>query len=179
MDLSQRKQEALARKAAAEKSLTDEDRSEQAQRAEIAAIEAEARTAEAAKRELDLDRRFDAAQAALPDAKLRSVSIQEFPDSFVVRYSGKAHGRFIDETTRQARREQSGQPADYTTPKRQYALAVVVDWNGRTAYDDLGSTELTADLSKYLSANPGLLIPITDAAATLAGIVSEEKKSRA
>jgi hypothetical protein len=175
-DLSEAIKAARERKAKAEAAITDEDRQEQAQRAELAQLEREARAAEDGKRDLDLGRRLDAAQAACPDAKLKSIAPVEFTDTFIIRYSGKAHGDYVNETTRQMRREQSGQKADYVTARRTYALQVIIDWNGETAYDDLGNADLTRRLGKYLTDNPGLLTPITDAAGMLAGIVSEEKK---
>jgi hypothetical protein len=178
MDLTKQIEEAKARKAKALTALTEEDWIEKAQRDELAQIDREAKTAEETKRELDLARRLDAAHEALPDKKLKSVAPVEFPDTFVICYSGKAHSDYQNEQTRQMRREQNGQKANYELARRTYALAVVIDWNGRADYGELGDPDMTRQLGKYLDENPGLLTPITEAAATLAGIISEEKKSR-
>jgi hypothetical protein len=177
IDLKLKLEAAKAAAAAAETLLTDSDKLEIEQRVEIAKLEGVARTAAIAKRDLELDRRYDAASEAMPDAKLDKLTVQEFPeDAFVLKYSGKAHADFESALRRAKAGETQKHPADFAPPRRQYALRVVVDWNGRTNYDGTDS-QFSVDLAKYLTENPGLVTPITEMASTLAGIVAEERKS--
>jgi hypothetical protein len=175
MDLKDRLEAAKARKAAAEAALTEDDRNEIAVRAEVSKIENEALDAERTKRSVELDRRLDAAREAMPGAKLDRLTVQEFPDAFVICYKPKSHARFVD-ALRRSQIGGHGKTADFDTARLQYALEVVVDWNGRADYAGQDS-ERTNTLRAYLIENPGILSPITDLAATMAGIVAEERKS--
>jgi hypothetical protein len=176
MDHKDRLEAARARKAAAEAALSEADALEIEQRAEVERIEEDARALETKKRDLSLTQRLELAREAMPEAKLRGVAIQEFPDTFVVRYKPAAHSAFLGSQRQAQMADQQGKRGDWVTGRRQYALATVVDWNGRSNYNGTDS-QLTDDLRKYLTEHEGLVTAITNVAAELAGIVAEERKS--
>lgn len=172
MDLTERLQEAKARKQLAEEAITEGDRIEIAQRQELANIEEEARKVELKRRQLDLDRRVDAARQALgPEIPVRGILMDEYPDSFVVMADGVAHAKWSNAI---AMFNAVGK-GDRLEIGREYARAVVYDWNGEVFGDD--ATELTHKLDRRLTEKPGFVSPITNAAADLAGVFAEARKS--
>lgn len=171
MDLDSKIAQAKARRDTAAALLTVEDKEEQAKREELAQVLAEAEKAESAKRDLDLDRRMDRAMDALGEAaKLKSLAIQEYEDTFIIQRNGKAHSAWVDAL----RAAGLGKKVDRPAADRKYAVAVVYDWNGET---DFEKTDLGARLIKFLTDNPGVVSPIVDCASKLNGVFQEEQKS--
>jgi len=163
---------AKARLEAAKASLSDADRAEIEGRDQVAQIETEARAEELRKRDLDLDRRLDAAREALGEkAGLEAVAIESFPDTFIVQRNSKAHAKWAEDI---AKVSQSGK-GDRATIHRAYAVTAIYDWNGKVGGDD--DSEFTVRLNKYLTENPGMVTPITNALANLAGVFASERKS--
>jgi 23S rRNA G2069 N7-methylase RlmK/C1962 C5-methylase RlmI len=163
--------QAKARLEAAKAALTDDDRAEISGRDEIAKIEAEAKAEEIRKRDLDLDRRLDAARAELGEkAGLEAVAIESFPDTFIVQRNSKAHAKWADDI---AKASQSGK-GDRAAINRAYAVSGIYDWNGVIGGED---SEFTHKLAKYLTENPGMVTPITNALANLAGVFASDRKS--
>ncbi len=168
-DRIEQEKEALEKAKAA---LTDADRAEIAQREELATLQREREKQEFIKREVELERRLDEARETLGvDVKVKGVMVREFSDTFIVKRNGKAHATWSDAIAKAAQNKS----IDRATIHRNYAVAVVHDWSGLHDFDD--NAESTNKLRAYLTANPGLVIPITDAAAELAGIFAEERKS--
>lgn len=172
MDLTSRKAAAAARLEQAKSALSDGDLSEIAERAEIDKLEDEAKAEESKRRELELARRLDSAREALgPDAGLEAVAIIGFPDTFIVRRDGKAHAKWHAAMIKSHRPDSKIEPL---TVSLTYAVAVVHDWNGNVRDDN--DAEFTHKLTQYLTANPGIVTPITDVAGRLAGVFAEEFK---
>jgi hypothetical protein len=162
--------QAKAKLEEAQASLSDANRAEQAARAELEAIEAETQALAREKRDLDLARRLDASQETLGEkAVLRAVAIQNYPDTFIVRRNGKAHADWTDRVSA----ANSGKKIDLQQAARQYAAMCVCDWNGETNLDGAKGTELL----RFLQENPGIVTPLTNAAAELSGVFAEDTKS--
>lgn len=162
------KRTALAK---AKASLSESDLLEIEQRAKLAQIDEEIAEEERKARDLDLARRLDAARISLGDnAGIRAVAIEGFPDTFLVTRNSKAHGQWLDNLTKASAKNESRNKAN-----RIYACAVVYDWNGQIGGD--GDSEFTAKLNRYLEENPGIVTPINNAAAELAGVFATERKS--
>jgi hypothetical protein len=169
--IQERIDQAKVRLANAQAALSDEDRAEQTARDELARVEAETEAAEQEKRKLDLDRRLDAAKDSDPNAAFRAVGVKGFPDTFIIKRSGKAHAQWTKRLSAQAQ----GKQIDPNEIARDYALAVVYDWNGVQDFDK--NADSTSRLRKFLTDNPGVVTPLTDAAAELAGVYAAEFKS--
>jgi hypothetical protein len=163
---------ARARQAAA--ALSADDQSEIDGRAAAAKAEAEADEAEAVKRNLDLARRLDAARMAKPADTFRAFGIKGWPDTFVIRRNGAAFAAWqTAERTAMATESPTARAAQIAEARLQYAQGSVYDWNGRV----ISVAEDTLALIEYLKANPGHIVPITDAALEMAGVVAEAAKS--
>lgn len=156
---------------AAAGALTDEDKAEIELRKEVAQADAEREAAEQAKRDVDLDRRTDAAREENPGAQIAAISIDGYPDTFVLMHSAKAFAKWEADITAAIHNKK----LDKTEISRTYAVASVIDWNGIT---DFGPTSLNGyTLKEYLKKNSGMVSSITNAAAKLAGAFSEARKS--
>ncbi len=185
IDLTAKREAAKAALDAAKAALTDDDKSEIAVREEIASLEEERQTVEQTKRDVDLARRLDAAQESLGEsAKMRSVSPKEFDDTFIVVRNGKAYSDF--RAGLQAIGQ--GKKLSQSELERKYAVACIYDWNGHTDFSEIltapdkanvkgVSNTMGAELYKYLTENPGVVTPILDAVAELAGVFARERKS--
>ena len=171
MSLEQMKAAAVARLQKAESALSDEDKDEIAAREEIAQIEERATEAERKRRELDLDRRMELARVTLEGSALEGVTIQGFPDTFIVRRDGKAYATWVAAIKSEA----NGKKIDRAEIDRTLVKSCLYDWNGFTDFDV--NPQRTVDLSKYLKENPGLVTPLVDAVAKLVGVFAETRKS--
>jgi len=172
MNIQQQVAETRKRLAELQAKLSDEDRAEIAARDELAKAEQELQDERERQMILDLDRRMEKAKESLgPDAMIRAVAIKNYPDTFIVQKSVKAHKKF-NQATRDRQEGKGGRAADLDLA---YAVAVVYDWNGIVA-DELDS-EFGVKLQKYLTDNPGLITPITNAAIELMGVFAAERKS--
>jgi hypothetical protein len=169
--LSAKKQAAQARLDAAKSKLSPSDLEEIAERAALSKLEDEAKVEEERARDLDLQRRLEAAEELKPGTRFTTVAIEGLPDTFVVQCDGRAHVKWENELSKMA---QSGK-GERSAIHRGYAQSIVHDWNG-TVRDDSDS-EFTVKLVKYLTDNPGVVTPLTDAAIRLAGAVAAERKS--
>ncbi len=172
MDLKARLAEEKALLEKAKAALTEDDRAEIALREEIALVQMQREQEELAKLEIDLERRLDVARQSLGDSlKVAGVIARGYSDSFVVMRNGKAHATW----TQSMAKAQQNKNADRDDINRKYAMAVVYDWNGIIDFDS--NAVSTHKLRAYLTENPGLITPITNAAAELAGVFAEERKS--
>jgi hypothetical protein len=172
MDLSERIAEAKRRKQVADEAITEADRLEIAQRQQLAEIEGEAKLVELKRRQLDLDRRVDIARSNLgPEIPVRGILMEDYNDSFVVIADGAAHAKWSNSI---AMFNATGK-GDRLEIGREYARSVVYDWDGQI-FDDQ-SSELTHKLEVRLTEKPGFVSPITNAAADLAGVFAEARKS--
>jgi hypothetical protein len=178
MDLKAKLDEAKQKLAEVKARLTEADQEEISAFKELADLDAEREAEERKQRNLDLDRRVLAAQEALgPNVKIEPVSVQDWSDTFIVRRNGKAHAQWTQAMTNAAAAAANGKKdVDRASINRRYAIQVIYDWNG---YTDFENTERSKALNDFLTENPGLLVPITDAAARLAGVFAEERKSGA
>ena len=163
---------AEARRDAAKSALSEDDLKEIELRNKIAEIEAEAEAEERKARNLDLDRRLEAARETLGEkAGLQAVAIEGFKDTFIIQRQAKAHAKWTEDI---ARASQPNSKLDRATVNRAYAVAAVYDWNG-----EIGGVnpEFTLKLTQYLTDNPGIVTPINNASAELAGVFAQERKS--
>lgn len=172
IDMAARIAAAKAAKADAEAKISDDDKAEIEAREELATIDAERVAIEKQRRELDLARRFDAAREQLgEDALIESVAIEGREDTFIVQCDAKAHSKWEKELAEAA----TNKKLDKTEVSRNYAVAVVIDWNGIT---DFGPTSLNGRaLIEHLKKNPGMVSPLVNAGARLAGFFAEARKS--
>jgi hypothetical protein len=179
MDLKSKLEAAKQKLADVKARLTEEDVADIAAFKELADLEAEREAEERKQRNLELDRRVIAAQEVLgPEVKIEPVSVQEWPDTFIVMRNGKAHAAWTQATTNAATAAANGKKdVDRASINRKYAIQVIYDWNGYT--DFATNTERSRALNDFLIENPGLVVPITNAAAMLAGVFAEERKSGA
>lgn len=176
MDLKAKLDAAKARLADVKARLTEDDQKDIIAFKELSDLEAETEAEERKQRNLDLDRRMMAAQTANPDATFEAVAVQGWPDTFIVRRNGRAHAAWNQAMTNAASQAAQGKKdIDRASINRKYAVQTVHDWNGNTDFDT--NVERAKALNDYLIENPGLLVPITDAAAKLAGVFAEERKS--
>ena len=176
MDVQARLLAAKAKKEAAEKAITDADRAEMAAREELAKIEAETREAEAQKRGLDLERRFDAAKETLGALPLRGLAIKDTTHTFVLRAPGaKAYNEWEKGIAASATASVTGAKVDRAAISRAFAVASVHDWNGIT---DFGPSATDGDkLIKFLTAYPAIASDIVNIGVELAKMAAEERKS--
>lgn len=172
IDWTTRIAEAEAKRDAAKKALTAEDRNEIEMRARVAAIDAERIAEEEKRRDVDLARRLDAMREELgEDALLESLAIDGRADTFIVTHDPKAHAKWERDLAGAA----TNKKMDRVEITRNYAVAVVVDWNGITDFD---ATSLHGPaLRKHLERNPAIATTLVNATVKLAGLVAEERKS--
>jgi hypothetical protein len=175
MDLKEQLAAAEAELAKAQSILSPDDIDEIVQREKLAELRQQTAAEKERARNLDVDRRLDKARAELGDVAVEAVVIDGFPDTFIVQRDGKAHGRW-ERRQREARTKMAQQNVTIDTAQfdRTYALETIYDWNGEVGGAD---PEFTEKLSRYLTANPGLVTPITNTAAKLAGVFAQERKS--
>lgn len=147
-------------------------------RAELDALTEKREADERALRDLDLAQREEAAQEALgPKAKIGTVTIQGYPDTFVLVHDPNAFKQF--DTTLN-----SGKKYDPVEVKRRFAMATIYDWNGITDWTAMvrneagGETPAGDALRAYLTTYSAMLTPLTNEAGRLAGLYKEERKSR-
>ena len=153
--------------------LSDSDREEQADREELARIEADKAEREAEARDLDLARRLDAAREKHGDAaKLAPVSIQGYVDTFIVKLNGPAYKKW-DKSINDAGGNSKIDPQE---ERRKLVAASLADWNGET---DFGPTSLNgARVLAYLDAHQGIVAPLIQEICILNGVVKETRKSK-
>lgn len=172
--LRARLQQAEAALDASRSAVTDEEREERELRERLARIEEEQRNEERARRALDLDRRYEEAQHAYPQAKLAKLMVKNYPDTFIVKHDAKAFVRWQQEArARVTPHGKKAPPAEESTVN--YAMAAVIDWNGITDWSPTNSNG--QELRTYLKANPGVATTVENAAYELAGSAAEESKS--
>lgn len=163
--------------AAAKSALSPEDIEELELRKRLQAAEEERERAEQDKRDLDLARREEAARETNgPDAKITSIAIKNYPDSFVIMHDQAAYKAWRELINKSLTNKKIDKPA----AARDYAVAVVIDWNGKTDFmaDDAdGKNTVGHNLYEYLKKNDGIVDAITNAAAELAGVFREDRKS--
>jgi hypothetical protein len=176
MDLTQKKAAAQAKLDAAKAALTDEDRDELNQRVEIAKIETETEEEERRLRNLDLERRLDSAKDALGESVVEALSVDGFPDTFIIQRNGRAHGKWEDDMSSLNHPDRNkNRKLDRASIYRNYAVECIYDWNGRLV--DGSDPKFTLQVHKYLTENPGIVSTITNVAAKLAGVFAENRKS--
>lgn len=130
---------AQARRKAAEEAISDDMQAEIAGREEAAREIAAAQEAERKARDLDIAHRLEALESAHPGARFEVVTFAAWPDSFIVGYNPIAHAKWdraVDQDMKgEARGKNAGQRPDMAKVQRDYAMAVVEDWNGLTEFD--------------------------------------------
>lgn len=176
--------ERIAREKAAleaiEGKFTEDVQVELADRAELEATRAKREEKERALRDLSLSQREDAAREALgAKAKIATLAIQDYPDTFVLAHDPNAYKAYQAALTAGI----NGKKVDATAANLKLAIAVVHDWNGVTDWTSMvpngkgGETTAGDALRAYLTENTGLVGPITNEAGRLAGSYKEERKS--
>lgn len=176
MDLKTRRAQAEKRLADLRANVTPEALAERTERAEILRLESEADEEERAQARDRLDARVEAYKAKNPGAKVEGLMIESFPDTFVIERNGRAHAQWTEQAQRMAQAGATGRKHtgdDRNTNNRKYAVQCVVNWNGADL--DEKSAELSLRLHQYLTENPGIVTAITDVAARLTGVYSEER----
>lgn len=189
--------ERAALKAAQDK--IEANREEIEGREEYERTKAEREAADRVLRDLDLARRLEALQDANPGARYEVVCPDTWPDTFIVRYDAAAHAKWEASVDADAKAEARGKngkhlKVDMVKAQRDYAVAVIEDWNGLTDFDTVrpfgadhrppaanaaGGKPSTggAELNLFLTENAGIVTPIVGAAARLAGFFAEARKS--
>jgi|WetSurMetagenome_2_1015567.scaffolds.fasta_scaffold00291_5 hypothetical protein len=156
--------------------MTESDRLEIEQRAELAELRAKDEEQRKLARDLDLDRRLEAAIEANPGVRFKSVAPVGFSDTIIVMYVPEAYKQWRKAISQGAiRADKQRKEFDSEPITREFAIASVYDWNGHTDFDT--HTERTEQLRKFLTDNTGPVTPITDAAVVMAGAIAEERKS--
>lgn len=165
---------AQARLAAAKNAVSEDDIAARELRAQIQKAEAEAESEERTKLFDALTDRLEATKVAFPDRQFLPVMAQRYPDTFIVARNGKAHASWVAALARSTRASMQGKTAeDPSKITLQYAIDSLYDWNGATAFDT--DPELSRKLRIYLTENPGLVSPITEAAGELAGVFADQR----
>lgn len=177
MDIKERIAQEKAALEAVEGKFTPDVEAELADRAELEATRAKREERERALRDLSLSQREDAAREALgAKAKIATLAIQDYPDTFVLAHDPNAYKAW-DATLN------SGKKFDRVAVNMRLALASIYDWNGITDWTVMipngkgGETTAGDALRAYLSENAGLVNPVINAAGGLAGLYKEERKS--
>ncbi len=180
MDIKARIAQEKAALEAIEGKFTPDVEAELADRAELEATRAKREERERALRDLSLSQREDAAREALgAKAKIATVAIQDYPDTFVIVHDQIAYKAY------QAALQSgvNGKKVDAPAANLKLAIAVVYDWNGITDWSSMvpngkgGETTAGAALAAYLTENTGLVGPIVNEEGRLAGSYKEERKS--
>lgn len=164
------KAKAAAEAAAAKLSEVQDD---VADRAELDGWRAKQEEAERQLRDLDLDKREDAAREVLGEkVKIGQVAIKGYPDTFIVIHDPDAYKLW--KTTLEG-----GKKHDAFARDLRFAMAVIHDWNGITDWDKVLPNGRTGGdaLRAYLTDHPAMVTPITNEAGRLAGLYKEERKS--
>ncbi len=153
--------------------LSKDDLDEIAEREELAKIEEATAAAKADARDLDLDRRLDAAREKHgADAKLTPVTIQGYDDTFIVKLNGVAYKKW-DKTLHDAGGNAKIDPQE---ERRKLVAASLADWNGET---DFSTTSIVgAKILSYLDAHQGIVSPLIQEICILNGVVKEARKSK-
>lgn len=171
-DLKQKLARAEAAREEAVSAITDEEREEIELRNAIARADEERKAAELARRELELDRWEEEARALHgPDAKIATIMIDGYDDSFVVKHSSKDFKKWEQGVNKSF----VDKKFDRDKNARDYAVASVICWNGATDFSL--SSQSGGELVAHLTRNPGIVTSITSAAAKLAGAFTEARKS--
>jgi hypothetical protein len=151
--------------------LSEDDRTEQSEREELARVEAEEQDAKRAARDLDLARRLDDAREKTPGGKFGTVLIEGYDDSFIVKLNGIAYKKW-DKTINDAA---SNAKIDPQEERRKLVAASMVDWNGET---DFGPTGLAGGrLLIWLGEHQGCVAPLIQEILVLNGVMKETRKS--
>ena len=151
--------------------LSPDDAVEITERAKLDELEKAIEAERNKQAQLALDRRLDAAREVLgPNASIRGVMIEGYPDTFIVKRNQGAHSRWLDAVAKAAAAKESKEPAN-----RSYAAAGIYDWNGRIGADN--DPQFQHDVTKFLQENAGIVTPITNDLAELAGVFARERKS--
>lgn len=168
--LRQRYEREQAALAAVEAAWTPEDQAETEFRAKIGEVEAKRKAAEARKRDLDLNRRYDVAKAAHPKWHIAKAVIAEYGDTFLVRHDSAAFSAWQAGITKSF----TDKSVDRTQNERDYVMACIIDWNGM----DL-STPMSpgGELIRYLKEHPGIVSTLAGVAGDLAGVSLDARKS--
>jgi len=167
-----------AEKAAVEavrSAVSAEDRAELELRAELRAAEEERRAEELSQRQLDLDRREEAAREAHQNAKIAQLAIQDHDDTFVIMGNQLAHSRWEKGIRAAATNKKLSEDDFYLS----YAVDAVIDWNGIVDFDHglVGEEPAGRALKAYLKTHPAMVTLIVNEAIRLAGYVKEAHKS--
>lgn len=151
--------------------LSDDDREELNQRAEIARLDQEADDELEKARQLAADRALEAIREKFPKGKFAAVLIKGFPDWFIVKGDGKAHAAWTNAIGEAAQADKS---IDRNDLSRQYALKVIEVWNGTDRGED---PKITNALNTFLTEAPGAVTAVTNASAELVGLIAQARKS--
>lgn len=175
MDLQSAIEEERRRLAGAK--MSDADAAEVALRAELASLRDARADEERKARDLDLDRREDAAREALgPKAKISQYVVKDATDdTFILVHVPAAYAAWD-------RAMNSQKKQDLVELRLAYVKAGIHDWNGHTdptAMITIGgvSNPMGHALDMHLRANLALLTPIVNELGRLAGFYKEERKS--
>lgn len=169
-----------AQKAATAKAkglLSDADRAEAEQRAELEREKSAEDEALTEARAFGLARRVDEAEATIGGA-VRGLAIEGTAHSFVVKNPGAAAYNRWDEgvnASAMAIALDKRAKRDRATVAVEFAAACVADWNGMTDFS--AATENGADLIKFLTDNPAIRTEVVNNGIELSKLAAEAKKS--
>lgn len=166
------------RKLLAASVITPEERIDIDALAERDKLRSERLANEAARRDIDVETRLDAARAALgDDVRIGVVIVEGTEHSFIVKDPGaKAYLQWEKDVQRSRIK---GTGVDLAQVTRTIALAAIHDWNGIT--DWKGSTDGEPNghlLADVLKTSPGIATLISGEATDLAGLSRGDKKSK-
>lgn len=150
-----------------EASVTPEETEEQRDIAALAEITSKRDAIIRERRDRDLAKRLMVSRAAHPGVVMLSLTLLGFDDGFIVKRNAAAHKVWMA-----SQEKRSKDPTIDRYPALiSYAMAVVVDWNGKP----VDSVNIR-DLEKYLEKNEAVADGITNAAIEMSGLIAEGKK---
>lgn len=134
---------------------------------------------EAARRDIDIEYRLDAAKEELGDVRLGTVIVDGTEHSFIVRDPGAKAYLQWEKDVQRSRIKGSG--VDLAQVTRTIALVSVHDWNGITDWKAMNAEKTNTngnDLVDLLKTTPGIATLLSGEATDLAGLSRGDKKSK-
>lgn len=160
--------------------ITDTERESIDALAERDKIRSERLANDAARRDIDIENRLDAAREALgEDVRIGTVIVEGTEHTFIVKDPGAKAYLQWEKDVQRSRIKGSG--VDLAQATRTIALVAVYDYNGITDWKEMnadGSNTNGNDLVDLLKKSPGIATLLSGEATDLAGLSRGDKKSK-
>lgn len=166
------------RKLLAASVITPEERADIDALAERDKLRNERLANEAARLDVEIENRLDAARDALGDTRIGVVIVEGTEHSFIVKDPGSKAYIQWEKDVHKSRIKGSG--VDLSQVTRTIALVAVHDWNGITDWKsvDENGEPYGTKLVELLKASPGIATLLSGEATDLAGLSRGDKKSK-